>query len=213
MRTISREVASPRSQEVALTPQRLNAELLEVTVSGSRAYLLGALHDATISVAHRTVRFGQRDREWLSVVAHLLGNLGQKSWTHREGKDRAFWVLESSAKWLVHPRGFVDEGERLLYARGYFDAEGGVPRDANARFYVQFVQKNLADLSELRDMLELAGIRCGKLHNPSVSKAPSMWRFFVRSESHLSFVRRVSSWHPRKRHLLDTWRQGREPGW
>src|ERR1700692_2691927 len=50
-----------------LTPQRLHAELLAANISVSRAYLLGALHDATISKLHwdgplRTVRRRLADR-------------------------------------------------------------------------------------------------------------------------------------------------------
>lgn len=87
--------------KTGLTPQRLHAELLAANISVSRAYLLGALHDATISNLHGTVRFGQSDVDWLHGVATLCRTIGQRSWMYREGKTRNLWILETSAKWLA----------------------------------------------------------------------------------------------------------------
>jgi hypothetical protein len=211
VRTISREVAATPGLERQLTPQRLHAELLGVCASDSRAYLLGALHDATVSHAHRTVRFGQSDMRWLHVIQTLLEGMDQRSWLYREGKNRRFWILETSRRWLDSGTEATTESEIRAYVRGYFDAEGGVPRDPNVRRYIQFVQKDREDLAELRALLERLGIRCGKLHNPSSRVDPDMWRFYVTASSHREFVRSVGSWHPRKRSLLDT--GCREPGW
>jgi hypothetical protein len=188
-----------------LTPQRLHAELLAATAPVSRAYLFGAFHDGTISRMHRTVRFGQNEVRWLEGLAILLANLGQKSWMYREGRTRQLWILETSARWMVSPPAFASADEQLAYARGYFDAEGSIPRAATSRFYVQFVQKNAVDITELRAMLEQLGIRCGRVHNPSVHVDSSMWRFYVLATSHRAFAERVSSWHPRKRRDMEIW--------
>jgi hypothetical protein len=158
VRTISREVAGSPSQAVPLTPQRLHAELLETSAFGARAYLHGAAHDATVSSRHRTVRFGQSDVRWLEVLRILIARLGGRSWRYREGRSRRFWILEASADVLAERPTFSCSEERLAYARGYFDAEGGTPRDPSARFYLQFVQKNHGDINELRTMLEAEGI-------------------------------------------------------
>lgn len=203
VRTISREVAESPNQAVPLTPQRLHAELLETSVSGARAYLHGAAHDATISERHRTVRFGQSDVRWLFVLKVLLDGLGRRSWTYREGRSRSFWVLETSADVVAERPEFSRQEERLAYARGYFDAEGGTPRDPSARFYLQFVQKDYGDIDELRTMLVSEGIDCGRSHNPSRQVDPDLWRFYVLASGHKAFATRVSSWHPRKRSLLE----------
>jgi hypothetical protein len=203
VRTISREVAESPSQAVPLTPQRLHAELLETSAFGARAYLHGAAHDATFSRLHRTVRFGQSDARWLEVLKIPIERLGGRSWSYREGKSRQFWVLETSVDVLAERSTVSSKEQRLAYARGYFDAEGGIPRDPSARFYVQFVQKNRGDIHELRAMLEAEGLRCGRLHNPSRLRDPDLWRFYVAARSHEAFARRISSWHPRKRSLLD----------
>lgn len=79
------------------------------------------------------------------------------------------------------------------YARGYFDAEGGIPRDSKARFYVQLTQKNRDDLVDLRRRFERLGLNCGRLHVPSASVDPDYWRFYVATRSHDRFIQEVSS--------------------
>ena len=88
------------------------------------------------------------------------------------------------------------------YITGFFDAEGGVPRYTNIRFYVQFSQKNLKELNNVREILEEIGIRCGKIHNPSAEVDPDYWRFFIRAQSYYDFADKVGSWHPRKTSIL-----------
>jgi hypothetical protein len=115
-----------------------------------------------------------------------------------------FWILESSAESFGDTWEPVTVEEKCAYARGYFDAEGGVPRSTTSRFYIQLVQKDLDDLTTLRTILLDLGIACGALHNPSVSADPDLWRFYVRTSSHADFIERVGSWHPRKRSLLES---------
>jgi hypothetical protein len=94
---------------------------------------------------------------------------------------------------------FPDEFQRAAFVRGYFDAEGGIPRNPNDRFYLQFVQKDYADLAKLRSVLVNMEISCGRLHNPSARIDPNYWRFYVLARSHQEFLSRIGSWHPRKR--------------
>lgn len=174
----------------------------EVRVATDRelvCYLEGASRDATFSQLHRTLRFSQKGEEWLRVLQAALERLGHRSWVYREG-SRDVWTLETCWAGSCAP---TTAGEVGSFVRGYFDAEGGIPRSLDARFYVQFVQKNLRDLSGVRDYLNSLGISCGRMHNPSVAVDPDYWRFYVRSRSHLDFCQLVRSWHPRKRPLLD----------
>jgi hypothetical protein len=92
----------------------------------------------------------------------------------------------------------------LCYARGYFDAEGGMPRNADARLYLQYTQKNRSSLATVLEILRSWKIECGRIHNPSHAVDPDYWRFYVRSCSHRRFMRLVGSWHPRKRLQIDT---------
>jgi len=189
-----------------LTPQRLHAELLEADAREIRAYLLGALRDGTFSRMHGTIRISQGDRRWLFVLRELFSMLGSRSWIYREGR-RDVWVIESSCR--LGSESFRRTSERIAFVRGYFDAEGGIPRDPRSRFYIQLVQRDHADLGRVRTFLEELGVECGRVHNPSVQVDPEYWRFYVLAESHEDFIRRVGSWHPRKRLLLDLRLQAR----
>ena len=186
---------------VGLTAQRLHAELLDADARETRAYLQGALRDGTFNRTHNTVRISQSDRRWLTGLSVLFAKLGSRSWIYREGR-RAVWVIESTCRLEREPMVSTDR-ERAAFARGYFDAEGGIPRDPRARFYIQYGQKDRPDLEGVRRCLAELDIRCGRIHNPSVRVDPEYWRFYVLSGSHEDFIHRVASWHPRKRLLLE----------
>lgn len=175
-------------------------EVMAARANEAEAYLRGAAHDATYSRLHMTTRFCQADREWLVVLAALLTSIGSRSWIYREGKERSVWVLETS--WRPSAEG-LQPGDSAAYVRGYFDAEGGIPRSPDARFYIQFVQKDHDDLEDARGRLVGLGITCGRLHNPSARVDANYWRFYVASRSFDEFIRLVGSWHPRKRRRLD----------
>jgi hypothetical protein len=171
-----------------------------------QAYLQGALHDGTWNASHSTHRFSQKGTEWLSRLAILLHELGHKSWIYREGKNRDVYVLETAAPFLdidFDPDSLETEAERLAYVRGYFDAEGGLPRSPRSRFYIQITQKDRVELAKVRLILESVGISCGVLHNPSVEADPDYWRFFVRARSYMTFALTIRSWHPRKKAILE----------
>lgn len=164
-----------------------------------RSYLAGASRDGTFSRLHNTLRISQKGAEWLEVLKAALEKLGARSWMYQE-TGRQVWTLET--RWW-DPGAPRSPSELVAFTRGYFDAEGGVPRCLDARFYIQLVQKDFDDLYAVRTGLVDLGVECGKMHNPSVRVDPEYWRFFVRARSHADFCRTVSSWHPRKRHLLD----------
>jgi hypothetical protein len=190
------------------TMETIEREAVRASGPEASAYLAGASRDGSYSRTHRTLRITQRDRRWLVVLQTLLELVGSRGWIYREGA-RDIWTIET----VFHPS---DPGERAAppiqraYVRGYFDAEGGIPREASSRFYIQLTQKDKADLMSLRHRLVEMGIRCGKLHNPSMRVDPHYFRFYVLSGSHTAFMRGVNSWHPAKRALL-TERLNRPP--
>lgn len=156
---------------------------------------------------HRTFRFGQSDHRWLDVLDLCLERLGHRSWIYREGRERRFWVLETSAGFLSRAfEGSHSTGStaRIDYVRGYLDAEGGMPRNESARLYFQFSQKNRRSLETVASILQSVGIGCGVIHNPSRRVDPDYWRFYVRARSHQRFTSVVGSWHPRKRQQMNT---------
>ena len=159
---------------------------------------MGAVHDGTFSRLHKTTRFCQKGRDWIDILAAVLERLGNRAWIYKEGANRSCWVAES--RWQPGPDASPWPD---AYIRGYFDAEGGIPRSNGARFYVQLVQKDLPDLTLLRKRMEALGLACGSIHNPSARVDPHYWRFYVLSQSHEDFCRTIRSWHPRKRLLLE----------
>ncbi len=192
-----------------VSPSRLVAlqslQLQDFEAFVLQAYLQGALHDGTRSRSHATHRFAQKGTEWLRRLATILTALGHRSWIYREGKDRTVFSLETSASFLdvmFDPDRLGTQPEQVAYVRGYFDAEGGVPRSPTHRFYVQLTQKNRVELSKLKAILERLGVACGKLHNPSARVDPDYWRFFVKTCSHVAFASQIGSWHPIKEWIL-----------
>lgn len=179
----------------------LDAEIVKANSQAARAYLIGALRDGTFSRLHKTIRIAQADVRWLRILQVLIKKLGSGSWIYREGR-RDVWVVETTYR-LVRSIEFPSVTERIAFVRGYFDAEGGIPASHMDRFYIQFVQKDRADLDLLRHIVTGLGIRCGRIHNPSARVDPNYWRFYVLSISHEDFIRRIGSWHPRKRPLLE----------
>ncbi len=189
-----------------MVPDALVNEIQSVSPTAVMSYLSGAARDATYSCRHKTWRLSQKGPEWLEVASLLLSRLGCRSWTYQESR-RLVWTLETT--YDMSPFNYPMTSEnRIAFARGYFDAEGGVPRLATARFYVQFCQKNKDDLSVVRSALEQENISCGRIHNPSARIDPNYWRFFVRAHSHALFVERIHSWHPRKRLLMKSFLEG-----
>lgn len=148
-------------------------EAQEAQAPETRAYLLGALHDGTFNRLHRTVRISQSDVRWLRLLQLLFLKLGRRSWIYREGRSRNVWVVEATRR-LDGGGGLLTFRDKVAFVRGYFDAEGGVPRRTEDRFYIQITQKDRLDLEWVRQLLEALDIRCGKVHNPSVRVDPTI---------------------------------------
>ncbi|MCD6093396.1 MAG: LAGLIDADG family homing endonuclease [Candidatus Omnitrophica bacterium] len=198
MRTISREVVIDPSETTRRTS-------IEKPMNVIAAYLQGALGDATYSKIHKTHRISQSNEAWLKRLKRMFKQLGHKSWIYKEGKKRNIYVLETTAKFLslqFNPETLKSDLAKAAYIRGYFDAEGGLPRSCQARFYIQFSQKNLRSLQRVKNLLEAMNIQCGKIHNPSWKIDSEYWRFFVRAQSYERFIKVIGSLHPRKSKLL-----------
>lgn len=199
MRTIPREVSRCGNRDDPVeTTRRL---LVNAKKSELKAYLLGALHDATFNKIHQTWRFSQSNIGWLKFLQFLLKQLDHKSWIYREGKTRSVWILETTVK--ISQLQTESKSEKIMYARGYFDAEGGMPKKNTDFLYFQFCQKDKSDLEKVRSCLKELGIECGSIHNPSKRIDRDYWRFFVNRKSHLKFMRMIYSFHPRKMRQMD----------
>ncbi|OHA77288.1 MAG: hypothetical protein A3H01_02075 [Candidatus Wildermuthbacteria bacterium RIFCSPLOWO2_12_FULL_40_9] len=169
-----------------------------------KAYLLGALHDGTFS-SNKRFRISQAGTDWLKVLQGLFRRIGYNSWIYKEGKDRRVYVLETLADFLdfhFDPLRLETDEERIGYIKGFFDAEGGIPRKEKARFYIQLVQNDREKLEKLKFILKKLGIETGKIHNPSKSVDPDYWRMYVLAKSQQTFLGKIGSLHPRKIEVL-----------
>jgi hypothetical protein len=142
----------------------------------------------------------------LALLQEILKLLQCRGWIYKEGRLRSYWILETTAPFLsidFDGSSLVGAREGLDYVRGYFDAEGGMPQDPEARLYLGISQKDRGSLEAVQMILESWEIDCGRIHNPSHSVDPDYWRFYIRSGSHRRFMAVVGSWHPRKRRLME----------
>jgi intein-encoded DNA endonuclease-like protein len=165
-----------------------------------KAYLLGALHDGTFS-SNKRFRISQVGTDWLKILQRFFRKLGYNSWIYKEGKYRKVYVLETLADFLdfkFSPLVLKTKEEKIGYIRGFFDAEGGIPRNEKARFYIQLVQNDKEKLEKIKKLLNSLKIETGKIHNPSKYVDPNYWRMYVVAKSQQSFLRKIGTWHPRK---------------
>jgi intein-encoded DNA endonuclease-like protein len=161
----------------------------------SKAYLLGVMHDSTERKI--TYRITSKEKSYVQFLADMIQKMGHNAWIYREGKTRDMYVVEFS-KNVVKDTRISSIKDKIEYIRGYFDAEGSVPRSRSVRFYIYFSQKDKKDLEQLKSYLEDLGIICGKTHNPSKKEDPNYWRFFISCKSYNSFIEKIGSWHPTK---------------
>lgn len=166
-------------------------------------YLQGALHDASLNKNTR-IRFAQKDRQWLLVLKRFLRQLHCNSWIYKEGKTRSVYVLETLCKDLdfhFNPTALDTKQEKIMYLKGFFDAEGGVPHN-NKRFYIQLSQKNKEKILAIKLLLKDMGIESGKVHNPSVRVDPNYWRIFIATKHHQKFAKLIGSYHSQKNRIF-----------
>ena len=178
-----------------MTPQRLYAELLKELMDMSKAYLLGVMHDAT--ERKNTYRISSKEKSYIQFLANMIHEMNHNAWTYKEGKTRNMYVVEFSKK-IVNNMTIKTTQDKINCARGYFDAEGSVPKLRNSRFYIYFSQKDKEDLEQLKSYLNELGIICGKTHNPSKRIDSNYWRFFISCKSYKTFIEKIGSWHPIK---------------
>ena len=96
------------------------------------------------------------------------------------------------------PLRLKDKEEKISYVRGFFDAEGGIPRNKKARFYIQLTQNDKEKLEKIKKLLNDLGIKTGKIHNPSQLVDPDYWRMYILASSQRLFLTKIRTWHPRK---------------
>ncbi len=190
------------------------------------AYLAGALRDGTVIIRHGydyEVRLAQKSYEWLEFIDGIFKrNFGKGGviYDEKRGASRLYYVLRIFDKKLVEelvelfniktpqtmwetPHLIKNASIELVihYVRGFFDAEGGLPRDpAHAKqYYISFDQANLEALTFIRDKLIQLGYRPTR-----ITKTGGVWQFrLTRRRDIARFRNEIGSWHPEKKKRLD----------
>ena len=94
----------------------------------------------------------------------------------------------------------IDNALLRLYIRGFFDAEGGIPRrPLGSKLYISFTQRNYESLSFIKEKLESEwSIKSGKLRISDVKS--HSWRFTITGKRAIkSFITEIGTFHPYKR--------------
>jgi hypothetical protein len=192
---IPREPEDVSSNEMSDGRRRDYTQAPQITC----AYLLGVIHDAT--ERHTTIRIASKNLSFCKILQKGINNLGSNAWIYKEGKSRDVYITEFSKKLLLNVE-VKSRIDKINYIRGYFDAEGGIAKSPNVRFYIYFAQKNKKDLEQVKKYLTDLGISCGMTHNPSRRVDPNYFRFFIRAKSYRDFAKIIDSAHPDKQKLL-----------
>ena len=150
----------------------------------TRAYLLGVLHDAT--ERNTTYRIASKSRAYCEFLKRGIEQLDSRAWIYKEGKQRDLWVVEFS-KSLLRDVKINSEQDKIDYARGYFDTEGGIAKSPKVRYYLFLAQKNKVDLLQVKTYLEEFGISCGVMHNPRKKGGSGFLGIFLKGKVITSF--------------------------
>ncbi|MFH0805712.1 MAG: LAGLIDADG family homing endonuclease [Patescibacteria group bacterium] len=163
---MSNKATSAANQQGSLRDPSETTRRAPFSQKAIKAYLLGAIHDATFS-SNKRYRFSQKGTEWLKFLQKLFKIIGYNSWIYKEGSDRDVYVLETLASFLDFSFNPIrlNTNERIGYVRGFFDAEGGIPHNSKDRFYIQLVQKDKQKLLKIKKILSELNINVGKIHN------------------------------------------------
>ena len=180
--------------------------------SGDLAYLAGALLGDGYTYKGKkkgmVAVFTQKNYQWLKEIEKIIERNGGKAWIF---KQRNIYVLETRFSELINYNPIKNlqrfQGrEKIEFISGFFDADGGIPKHPERLkpvtpfYYVQFVQKDKRILTVVRNLLESFGIQCGRIHKYDGKK--DIWRFFVRANSLIKFLKMINSRHPEKKNRI-----------
>src|SRR3989338_8156069 len=186
------------------------------------AYLLGAMRDSTIDFRegkNYEIKIAQKNSEWLTVLQDIFlrhfGNAGKitkhvnnTAILRVNGKEIVRKLLELSE--MKIPQENWDTPNiikrqrpeiQTQYIRGFFDAEGGLPKNpaTATQRYISFSQKNRESLEFVREIL----VR--KKYIPTnITFCGNVWEFRItRKMNMINFCKNIGSWHAEKKVRLN----------
>lgn len=173
-------------------------------------YLVGALRDGCLT-NQKTIKFKQKNKEWLSETLIPLFfeifNRKIKNNIYNEKKQSVVWCLAFKDKKIWNElkeaveRPPKTNEEVLYYIMGFWDTDGGCPREPspNKKIYIKFTQKDKNSLDQLREMIESFEIKCGKTRVSEIGKNGTIWRFSITNRDGMyKFCNIIGSFHPEK---------------
>jgi len=178
------------------------------------AYLLGALRDASTDIRvgkNYEVKIGQKDVSWLQLLQSIFKELfdyGGNISPHGE-----YSILRLTKKTVVHRIVEVSEIEvpqhtwntpsiiptlpeasQIDYVRGFWDAEGGLPKTTD-QTYISFDQMNRPALEFIRNILVTKGF-----HPTNITLTGKCWQFRLTRKKELArYFQEIGTFHSEKR--------------
>ena len=186
------------------------------------AYLLGALRDASVDVRkgkNYEIKIAQKNRKWLEILQKIISK--KFGYEGKITKHRGnYYILRITRKTVVEK--IIELAEittpqsrwntpviikkqpleiQKEYVKGFFDAEGGLPKNPKKWKYISFDQKIKEPLEFVRSILLKLGFKPTNLTLTS-----NVWQFrLTRKNDIINFTLQIGSLHPdkiKKLHLL-----------
>ena len=181
-------------------------------------YLLGAMRDATVDFRkgkNYEVKISQKTKQWLQLIQSIFNKeFGKEGRITRHMKG--YWILRINDKQLVTKiieisgikipqenwgtpediRNCSDKETITSYIRGFFDAEGGLPRkiDIDSQKYIIFSQKNKESLEFIRKKLQEI-----KIEPTNLTRCGGVWEFRItKKKCIIEFIEVIGSFHQDK---------------
>ena len=199
--------------------------VMQSTYSIDLCYIAGALRDSSLKVREGKdyeLTVLQKDARWLYMLrdklAALYGN-GGRVYIEKRG-ERVYNVLRIFDKKVVMnirdtigitsrqvlwatPRFLKNADKKCIkaYIQGFFDAEGGLPRNPAAKnqIYISFDQKNKEPLIFIREQLIKLNYK-----PTQITYTHGTYQFRItRKQDIIRFIHQINSLHPEKRARLN----------
>ncbi|MBI2075830.1 MAG: hypothetical protein HYT72_01105 [Candidatus Aenigmarchaeota archaeon] len=179
-------------------------------------YLIGALRDGCLT-KDWTIKFSQKYKEWLSsTILPLFNEVFETSYSlgniYPENKEKTTWSLSICNKkiWLQLKELIAEAPktteEQRLYIKGFWDADGGCPRDPtiSKKIYIKFTQKDKRSLEQIKEILsQKFSIKAGTVRVSEITERGTIWRMTITNKRGiLRFCDKIDSGHPIKQKRL-----------
>ena len=177
------------------------------------SYLLGALRDASTDIRpgkNYEVKIAQKDVKWLIYLQKLFKELfGEGGNLSRHGDYTILRITKKAAVLRIVEVSEIEvpqdtwdtptlllqaaEEAKVSYVRGFWDAEGGLPKTTR-QTYISFDQKNRSALEFVRNILITKGF-----HPTNITLTGKCLQFRLTRKKELArYFHEIGTFHPEK---------------